>query len=221
MYRRNVRVVLASESPQARSFLREAAEKDDAVIIGQAENAIKALTLTRNLRPDIAIIDYSLPHVVGLDSVPLSRISGLDAAQTISQEIPTTRVILVTGMATGISEKEGLPPDFKAFFAREGNVPFKLGDLFDDSDQPGKLIFANVAVHPKETRAPRGIDKGDAALYGGGVSILVGLGLAATMALAQVGVVLAVAGGLAMFSGAATKLVANMRRARRMSRPTG
>ncbi|MBI4284698.1 MAG: response regulator [Chloroflexi bacterium] len=215
MQKRNVRVVLATESPLARSFLRETVEKEDAVIIGQADNAVKALTLTRNLRPDVAVIDYSLPHVVGLDNVPLSRISGLDAAQAISQEIPNTRVVLVTGMAKGVSEGEGLPPDASVVFAREGNIPFKLGDLFDDSIQPGKLIFANVEVRPKGAQAPRRVDKGDAALYGGGICVLVGTGLAATMALGQVGMGIAAIGGVAMFFGAAVKLVASLRRERR------
>lgn len=72
MQRRNMRVMVASEYPEVQYFLREVVEGEDgAVIVGQAENATKALTLAQNLRPDIAIIDSYLPHVVGLDAVDM------------------------------------------------------------------------------------------------------------------------------------------------------
>jgi DNA-binding NarL/FixJ family response regulator len=45
-------VVLASEYPQTRSLLKEALEGEErTVIIGQAENARRALNLARALRP--------------------------------------------------------------------------------------------------------------------------------------------------------------------------
>src|SRR3990170_4440534 len=96
MGRRNIRVILASGNPSVRHFLRGAVEGEPGTtVIGQAENATKALVMARNLRPDIAIIDSYLPHSVSLETVPLSRIGGLDAAQAAFEEIPNLRVVLL------------------------------------------------------------------------------------------------------------------------------
>jgi CheY-like chemotaxis protein len=96
MQRQNVRVILASEHPEVRHFLREVVEEESgAVILGQAENATKALALAKHLRPDVAIIDCYLPHTMGSDTVPLSRVGGLDVAESISEEIPDTKVVLL------------------------------------------------------------------------------------------------------------------------------
>ena len=97
MQKQGVRVFLASEHSYVRDFLSEVIEQEDGVdIIGQAQDARQALTLTRNLRPDVAVIDSYLPHDAGLDTIPMSRINGLDTAQAISQEMPNTRVILLS-----------------------------------------------------------------------------------------------------------------------------
>ncbi len=53
--------MLASAYPEVRYFLREVVEEEGrALIVGQAENATKALALARNLRPDVAITDCHL-----------------------------------------------------------------------------------------------------------------------------------------------------------------
>lgn len=148
-----LRVVLASEYPQARDFLREVVEEESgAVIVGQSENASAALALSRNLRPDIAIIDCYLPHAVGLDGVPLSRMGGLDTAQTISEEIPNIRVILLNNLNTGILPDHGLSSDVAAGFSTEvmgADTPFTLLDLCHDVVQPNALVFADVEVKPR------------------------------------------------------------------------
>lgn len=93
------------------------------------ENVTKALILARNLRPDIAIIDCYLPYVIGLDALPPSRIGGLDTAQTISQGIPNTRVILLNNLDTEVLPEHILGSGVMAFFSRKtngSNTPFTL-----------------------------------------------------------------------------------------------
>ena len=89
MQRQNVRVIVASEYPEVRHFLSEVVEEQGgAIIIGQAENATKALTLARSLGPDGANVDSNLPRAIGLDTVPLSRIDGPPRrAQSAQNEI--------------------------------------------------------------------------------------------------------------------------------------
>jgi len=93
--------MVATEQSSIREILEsKVKEKPGFIIVGEAESAIKAMSLARTLRPDVAIIDSALPHNFGIDSVPLSRIGGLDTAQAISEEMPDTRVILLTNTDT-------------------------------------------------------------------------------------------------------------------------
>src|SRR3972149_5049868 len=111
-----MRVVLASERPQVQNLLVDVVEEEPgAVVVGQAENAIKALVLVENLRPDVAIIDSNLPYSVGMDRLALSRMSGLDIAQAICQTTPGTCVVLINNLDTPVLPKVGLSRDSRVF----------------------------------------------------------------------------------------------------------
>lgn len=210
-----MRVILASEYPKVRYFFREIIEEEaGTVVVGQAENATKALTLARNLRPDFAIIDSYLPHTVGLDTVPMSRAGGLDTAQAISEEIPNAQVILVTNMEAGISPGDSSGLDLALSFSKkelEATIPLKLRELHCDTVHPCPLVFVNVEMRPRATLEQKGDDISDTAMFLGGLGILLGLGLIATMFLAWVGAFIALTGGVAMFLGVVGKLASSFR----------
>ncbi len=214
MQRHNLRVILASESPTGRHFLREVIEEEPGtVVVGQAENTTKALSLARKLRPDFALIDSYLPHIIGLKAIPLSRAGGLDTAQVIFEEIPNAKVILVTNMDTEISPEDSLGLYRTASFSkreRQVHAPFKLRELYRDKAQPHRLIFADVEMKPWVTFKPKGTDVYGTTMFIGGFCFLAGLGLIATMFLAKVGAYLALAGGSALFFGVAGKLVSSL-----------
>ncbi|MEE9399367.1 MAG: response regulator [Dehalococcoidales bacterium] len=214
MRRKNLRVILASESPMVRHFLREVIEEEPGtVVVGQAENTTKALSLARKLRPDFALIDSYLPHIIGLKAIPLSRAGGLDTAQVISEEIPNARVLLVTNMDAETSPEDNLGLYRTASFSRserKAHVPFKLRELYRDKAQPQRLIFTNVEMKPWIAFGQRGTDVYSITMFIGGFCFLAGLGLIATMFLAKVGAYLALAGGSALFFGVAGKLVSSL-----------
>ncbi len=214
MQRQNLRVMLASEYPRVRHFLREVVEEEaGAVIVGQAENATKALTLTRNLRPDVAIIDCYLPHSIGLDSVPLSRIGGLDTAQAISAEIPNTRVIVLTNLNAEVLQEDDLSQEVSVFLSVEitgANIPFTLHELYHKATEPGALVFANVEAKPRAVLRQKVTNISDKAVLFGGLGILGGLSLMLTVILAGAGVVLASVGAATMFLGLVGKLTVSL-----------
>ncbi len=205
MQRQSVRVLLASEYSQARHFLREMVEEEEGnVIVGQAENAPRALTLAKHLRPDVAIIDCDLPHAIGLDTVPLSRIGGLDAAQTISEQIPNIKVILLNNLDTEILTAGELGSDVTAIFAIERvetSTLFTLQDLYREMAQPNALVFANVEAKPRASIRRRVASLSSQDLVFGGLSILGGLGLIAVLLFAGAWVVVALAGAVAIGFG--------------------
>lgn len=216
MRKRNVRVVVASEYPRTRDFLKEVVEGEEGgVIVGQAQDANKALALTRNLRPDAVIIDCYLPHTVGLDAIPLSRMGGLDTAQAIAEEIPNTQVILLRNLDLKDLPEYSLGRDSVSSFSREKmgvNTPFKLHELFQDNTvSPNDLVFADIMVKPRVIPTQKGNTATDKVMLFGGLGVLSGWFLILTVFLAPVGIFVALAGGVTMLIGLVGRLIASSR----------
>ncbi len=216
MENKNVRVIVASERPDVQYFLREIVEdRGKIVTVGQAQNAPEALTLVRNLRPDIAIIDCYLPCVIGLDPIPLSRTCGLDIAQTISEEIPNTRVILLNNLDTGIVPNRPLTTGVGAVYSivSQGvDVPLTSEDLSDKLVQPNALVFANIEVRPEAPFRRPNASLTEKTIFFGCLGIAGGWLLAITMVLAPVGVMLASIGAASVLFGLTVKLTTSLRR---------
>ncbi|HJX12055.1 MAG TPA: hypothetical protein VJ377_00865 [Dehalococcoidales bacterium] len=213
MGRRNIRVILASGSPSVRHFLREAVEVEPGTtVIGQAENAARALTMARNLRPDIAIIDSYLPYSVGLDSVPLSRIGGLDTAQAAFEEIPNLRVVLLN-MDT-VPTEDTMRSDYIQLFSREvGGVstPFTLQELFNETRTPDSLVFARVQARANGRMKSKIDEVSSKAILFGTIGILLGLILVVTLILAVPGGFITLAGLAMLAFGGLSKLAMRLR----------
>ena len=210
MKRQNVRVIVASEYPEVQHLLRGVVEKESGTVtVGQAQDASTALTLARNLRPDVAVIDCYLPHVVGLDDIPLSRIGGLDIAQAISEQVPNIRVILVNNLDTRILPDRSLSSDVSAVYSiesRGAKIPFVLQDLRHGVVQPNALVFAKSAVEPGASLRQKVTSLSDKAIFFGGLGIVGGWFLTITMIFAPAGVFLALAGAVTLVLGLAGKL---------------
>ena len=57
----------------------------DMAVVGQAEDGLEALTLARNLRPDLIVMDINMPIS-----------DGLEATHLIRAEIPDTAILILT-----------------------------------------------------------------------------------------------------------------------------
>jgi DNA-binding NarL/FixJ family response regulator len=71
-----IRVVLADDHLIVRQGLRLLLEKEQIEVLGEASNGLEAIELIRQLRPDIAVLDYEMPQLGGLGVLTeLPRIS--------------------------------------------------------------------------------------------------------------------------------------------------
>jgi len=69
------RILIADDEPLIRMNLRESLHEQGYLVVGEAGDGESALNMTRQLRPDLALLDIKMPHM-----------DGLQAAKTIADE---------------------------------------------------------------------------------------------------------------------------------------
>src|SRR4051812_15818887 len=80
-----MRVLLADDHQILRQGLRGLLEKAGHEIVGEAADGREALKLVRTLRPDVAVLDVSMP-----------LLNGLDATRELCRVAPESKTILLT-----------------------------------------------------------------------------------------------------------------------------
>jgi DNA-binding NarL/FixJ family response regulator len=98
-----IRVLIADDHGIVRSGLRMLIDRQtDMEVVAEADDGVSALEATQAHRPDVAVLDVSMP-----------RLTGLQAAREIRAHVPETRVLLLSmhddesyfleGLASGAS----------------------------------------------------------------------------------------------------------------------
>ena len=81
-----VTILIADDNAPFRALLREiVTEESDLYVVGEAADGAEARRLAQELRPDIMLLDLSMP-----------RVNGLEALRWIKAERPEIKVIIVT-----------------------------------------------------------------------------------------------------------------------------
>ena len=82
----SVRILLADHHEIVRYGLRCLIEEQpDMEVVGDAENGRMAIDLARQLKPDVVIMDISMPDM-----------NGVEATRRICKEIPTTKIVVLS-----------------------------------------------------------------------------------------------------------------------------
>lgn len=115
--RRPVRVVLADDHARHRQLVALVLGLDERIeVVGQASDGAEAITLVRELDPDVVLLDARMPGI-----------GGIEACARIGEESPATHCVMLT-MADDADEIEA------AFTAGAKAYIFKATAMADITD---------------------------------------------------------------------------------------
>jgi NarL family two-component system response regulator LiaR len=124
----SLRVIIADDDALARRVLRDALQADGVIVIADASDGREAVELTVHYKPDVVVMDVTMP-----------RMDGLEATRTIVARVPEAKVVMLTatedlelglvalragavGFLPKTSPPEALPQALRA--ARNGEAVF-------------------------------------------------------------------------------------------------
>jgi DNA-binding NarL/FixJ family response regulator len=82
-----MRILICDDVPALRQLVRFALEEDvDQVVVGEADNGQAAVEFVRDLRPDVVVLDLSMPDM-----------DGLEAISQMLEVAPRTGIVIFTG----------------------------------------------------------------------------------------------------------------------------
>jgi DNA-binding NarL/FixJ family response regulator len=82
-----IRVLLCDDAPGFRALVRYMLEDDpEVVVVGEAGDGEAGLSAIADLRPDVVLLDISMP-----------RLEGLDAIGAMLERSPATRIVALSG----------------------------------------------------------------------------------------------------------------------------
>jgi DNA-binding NarL/FixJ family response regulator len=118
-----IRVLIAEDHAMVRAGLSELlGNRDDVEVVGEAANGEEAVARATELRPDVVLMDLSMPEV-----------DGIEATRRIAAAVPAAHVVVLTSF----SDRERILEALDA-----GAVGYLLKDLEPDELHRGILAAA-------------------------------------------------------------------------------
>jgi DNA-binding NarL/FixJ family response regulator len=77
-----MKILLADDHKMMRDGLRSVLEKEGMEVVGEAATGHEALAMTKRLKPDVVVMDISMPEL-----------NGIDATRRIVAEVPGVKII--------------------------------------------------------------------------------------------------------------------------------
>ncbi len=93
----NLRFVIADDHPMIRQMVKQILEAKQFRVVGVASDGREAVRLCRDLEPDMAVLDLSMP-----------QLNGIDVAREIKRDSPGTGIIVLSTHSDGAYILESL-----------------------------------------------------------------------------------------------------------------
>jgi len=120
----SIRILLAEDETMVREGLRSLLESEpDMEVVGEAGDGRKALEMVRELKPDMVVMDITMPHL-----------NGIDATRQIVREFPKVKVTALSVHSNTM---------FVADMLKAGAMGYVLKDsLFDELAESIQTVSA-------------------------------------------------------------------------------
>jgi DNA-binding NarL/FixJ family response regulator len=130
-----LRILIASHQPIVRHGLWDLiASEPDLQVVGEADDGGRAVRMARQLRPDVVLIDLSIPIV-----------DGISATRTIRAELRDTQVIVMAGVDADASAIESIRAGAAAYLLEDARI--------DDLLRTIRVAGAGQVALPAQTAA--------------------------------------------------------------------
>jgi DNA-binding NarL/FixJ family response regulator len=86
-------------------------------VVGEAGNGLEAVSLVKELQPDVLLLDIAMPEMDGLEALPRVR-----------EASPATQVVMLTGLTAATIQERALASGASAFIEKGIDID-KLGKL--------------------------------------------------------------------------------------------
>ncbi len=136
-----LRILIADDHDVVRRGLRSLVEsRPDWKVCGEAVDGRDAIAKTEELRPDVILLDITMPHL-----------NGLEAAKVIRKQVPKTEIILVSQHDSSQVHKAAMDAGVRAFVAKS-QVARDLVTALDSIVVDGRN--GHLSTKAKETTEP-------------------------------------------------------------------
>jgi two-component system response regulator NreC len=109
MNKKTIRVLLADDHSLVRQGFRRILENQaDMTVVGEASDGHLAVQMTESLRPDILVMDVTMP-----------RLNGIEATRQVAKSNPQTKVVALSMQKDGVYVREMLKAGARGYLLKE------------------------------------------------------------------------------------------------------
>ncbi|MBO3276579.1 response regulator [Pseudomonas schmalbachii] len=129
------KILIVDDHPVIRMAMRVLLEKENHAIVGETDNGVDALSLAKELIPELVILDIGIPKLDGLEVI--SRLSAFDLPM---------KVLVLTGQSASLFAMRCMQAGASGFVCKQGGLAELMSAV--NAVIAGYNYFPSTAIRP-------------------------------------------------------------------------